>query len=644
MTPPNADRLRLSVPQYLQNLPGWLVWEAAPKANDPSRFDKKPHYLAGGLRHGTQGSPRDRASLGGFEDAIAVMEGSDKWAGIGLAMLPEWGLVGGDFDDCIDGDIAPEVLEFIEGTYAEKSPSGAGVRAFWLGSTPDKKNHAAGVELFHRSGFLTITGDALSPGADIEPLPDGVKRRLLDKVNARADIPRDQTFEQGQKGSNAPPRMLPAAEIVRIRSALSAIPASDRELWLHMGQALHNDIGEAGYGLWVEWSATDEKYDPKDARRVWESFTQQDGGLTLASLFYHARQANWSEQDAPARRYKLLTDTDLAALPPMQWRVKGALPAEGLGAVFGASGSGKSFLVLDMLQSLAAGADWFGRRVKPCPVIYCALEGEGGIAGRVNAYRIRHGAAAENIRYLVQPFSLLDGGDVHELAQAIKANGNSAGVVVLDTLNRAAPGADENGSEGMGQILAGAKELQMLVGGLVLLVHHTGKDASKGLRGHTSLLAALDAAVEVRRDADRREWLIAKSKDGADGAAHPFNLDVVELGNDEDGDPITSCVVHPVEVVANSILRPLPPKSGNQRVAWNAIGEALREVGGGKPEGAPDTLPQGRPCITLEVALTVIGSRLPVEAKRRSERARLAITGLCSKGLVTLQDGFVWCP
>ena len=68
-------------------------------------------------------------------------------------------------------------------------------------------------------------------------------------------------------------------------------------------------------------------------------------------------------------------------------------------------------------------------------------------------------------------------------------------VVFLDTLNRAAPTADENSSKDMGEILSAAKLLQSLINGLVVLVHHTGKDATKGLRGHSSLFAALDAAV-----------------------------------------------------------------------------------------------------------------------------------------------------
>jgi hypothetical protein len=103
---------------------------------------------------------------------------------------------------------------------------------------------------------------------------------------------------------------------------------------------------------------------------------------------------------------------------------------------------------------------------------------------------------------------------------------------------------DENDSKSMGEVIGAAKAIQAAAGGVVLLVHHTGKDSTKGMRGHSSLLAALDAAIEVTRTDDRREWKIAKSKDGEDGEAHPFRLDVVEIGEDEDdGEPVTSCIV-----------------------------------------------------------------------------------------------------
>ena len=124
----------------------------------------------------------------------------------------------------------------------------------------------------------------------------------------------------------------------------------------------------------------------------------------------------------------------------------------------------------------------------------------------------------------------------------------AGGIVCLDTLNRAAPGIDENDSSEMGLLIDAAKAMQAEIGGLVVLVHHAGKDATKGLRGHSSLHAALDAVLEVTRTGERREWNLAKSKDGEDGKAHAFRLDVVELGEDADGWPVSSCVVEPEEI------------------------------------------------------------------------------------------------
>lgn len=382
-------------------------------------------------------------------------------------------------------------------------------------------------------------------------------------------------------------------------------------------------------GLWVEMPADKpSNYDSND-------FAAEYGTDALATLLERTK--------AQPLRFNLLTDADLAERPMLQQRIKDVFPLVGTAAVFGASGSGKSFLIGDAVQSIAFGKSWFDYRVKPCNVIYCALEGEGGIAGRVKAYRIRHGASSDRIRYLLQPFSLLADADVTDLAHAIEAAGG-AGVVVLDTLHASAPGADENSAADMGIIIAGAKKLQTLIGGLVILVHHVGKDSSRGLRGHSSLLAALDAAIEVRRDGDNREWCLAKSKDGMDGAAHPFRLDTVELGIDADGDPITSCVIRPVEAAAKEVRRIPPPKAGNQAIIWGALGGLFRKAGDARPEGAPAALPQGRPCLKLEDAIEQTRTRLVCDPKRQTERTQTAITGLINRGLIVTGEGFLWCP
>lgn len=347
----------------------------------------------------------------------------------------------------------------------------------------------------------------------------------------------------------------------------------------------------------------------------------------------------------PPQRFKLLSASDLAALPPIRWRVRGVLPDSGIGALYGPSGSGKSFLALGMLAAVATGSEWFSCRVKAAPVVYVGLEGEAGIAQRVQAYQAEHGALPDLFRFLLSPLDIREPKDRAELVRAIKATDCAGGVLVLDTLNRAAPGMDENDSRDMGEVITATKELQAELGGLVLLVHHTGKDGSKGLRGHSSLHAALDCAIEVRRDGDRREWLIAKAKDGEDGDAHPFRLDVVEIGTDEDGEPIKSCVVKPEEATKEAVSRALPPKSGNQRAIWDGLGELFRAAGAvyPLPTDAPKDIPPGRPYLRLDDAIDQTRARLICEPKRQTERTRAAIQGLIDRGLIIHREGFIWC-
>ena len=152
----------------------------------------------------------------------------------------------------------------------------------------------------------------------------------------------------------------------------------------------------------------------------------------------------------------------------------------------------------------------------------------------------------------------------------------------------------------MGALIDAAKALQAKLSGVVLLIHHTGKDAAKGLRGHSSLHAALDAAIEVIRNEERREWRIAKAKDDADSLGHPFRLEVMEIGTDEDGELITSCVVVEDELPAAGRL-PRIPKGGNQRIVWDALGELLKR----SKEYSKGEAPPYRPCVELERAVAV---------------------------------------
>lgn len=362
-------------------------------------------------------------------------------------------------------------------------------------------------------------------------------------------------------------------------------------------------------------------------------YAQREGFDALEALLFRA-----SEPAVPEPRFKLLGRDDLHALPPLSWRVRGVLPAVGLAALFGPSASGKSFLGFDLAAYIAEGRDWFGHRVNAAAVVYVALEGEAGFKLRAEAWEQANGRTLPTgLRLVLQGFKLAD--DVPDLAAAILAAVGAGAVVFVDTLNRAAPTADENSSRDMGEILEGAKQLQALTGGLVVLIHHTGKDAARGLRGHSSLFAAMDAAIEVTRDGDRREWKVSKAKDGQDGEAFPFRLEVVQLAPDEDGDEVSSCVVRRDESPENATRSRLP-KGGNQKVVLDALGDLLRKSADRGKASAP---PQ-RPCVETEVAVDAIGPRLMCEPLRRKERTREALTRLVCNGLVTCREGWLWLP
>lgn len=148
---------------------------------------------------------------------------------------------------------------------------------------------------------------------------------------------------------------------------------------------------------------------------------------------------------------------------------------------------------------------------------------------------------------------------------------------------------------------------------LVILVHHTGKDKSRGLRGHSSLIAALDAAIEVKQGVLCREWALTKAKDAENIAGQFFRLEPIPLGVDDEGEPINSCVATPDQSL---IFHKPPPKGKNQIIVYDAIQELL--VKGGS--------------ISRTELINHVRPKIDVEPKRQGDRAKAAITSLLGSG------------
>lgn len=230
--------------------------------------------------------------------------------------------------------------------------------------------------------------------------------------------------------------------------------------------------------------------------------------------------------------------------PSPGWIVKGVIPRAGLGIVYGESGSGKSFFIFDLIAAIVRGTEWRGHRVTKGRCAYIAAEGSGGFRNRIKAYQQHHGVdlRGSGLMMLASAPNFLLADDVKDLVTGIRQAGG-ADVIVVDTYAQVTPGANENTSEDMGKALRHCALIHEATGALVVLVHHAGKDTSRGARGWSGNRAAADFEIEVLITDDGRMARVRKQKDGKDDEAWGFSLLDVNVGIDGDGDVVTSCVV-----------------------------------------------------------------------------------------------------
>lgn len=587
----------IEAPEELKALPGWLIWryEQHPGEAKPR---KVPFYVEGGRRFGQQGSPQDRGKLTTFAMARdeAMKRGFD---GVGFALLPDWGLTALDFDKCVapDGSLPADITSIVANTYSEYSPSGEGIRAFVRGNLGNHKSHAEGdrygFETFNTNGFVTITGrhTTICELVGNENRIADVSQKVIDLCEARfarssptatPDDPAD--FMVGHE-----PKL--GLSVERMEELLSVLdPDMPRENWRNTGFALHHecDGDDTGFVLWDEWSAGGSKYPGTEALRVqWDSFDRRAGSgqrqITMATVLKMAKQAGavianptpaasvdelrqvaeLAAETAAANplngvqtpenydgRFPVITAGNMSRRKSGEWLIKGVIPQAELLVIYGASGSGKSFVAIDLMAAIARGIEWRGRKSKKMRCILIAAEGGGGVGKRFEAYAQHHGINVDDldIGLITVPPNFMQKDDISELVKAVSAAGG-AEFIVVDTLAQVTPGANENAGEDMGLVLANTRALGSATGAMMGVVHHAGKDLHRGSRGWSGIKAAADAEIEIiRHENGQREIRISKMKDGDDGMSWGFKLETLEVGLDDDGEPITSCVAIEAEL------------------------------------------------------------------------------------------------
>lgn len=340
-----------------------------------------------------------------------------------------------------------------------------------------------------------------------------------------------------------------------LRSALmSPELLSDWEKWSDIGYALLG-LRDTGRELFFEYSAAQREALPDKAiyeteEIWWRNHSNSSPRSDYRSVFSRAQSLGWKNPKSvdpsklgfgqaalpigavvatpsPYRKFEVKNGWDFANAPGIRWRIDKVLPYEGVAVIYGPPSVGKSFFIIDMLMSIVRGIPYGYDKysTEQDAALYVLAEGAAGVKQRLRAYQQVNQLAPSSsaVHVIAEAPNLFDNGDTQALIDAIVPTG--AKVVAVDTLHSAMMGGDENSAKDMGVVLGNCRKLAAAIGGLVILVHHVGKDAERGERGSSSIRGAMETMIELTSEEDGlRIAKISKQKDGEGDLRWQFRL------------------------------------------------------------------------------------------------------------------------
>lgn len=225
------------------------------------------------------------------------------------------------------------------------------------------------------------------------------------------------------------------------------------------------------------------------------------------------RNPNQGIINAPDRRGEMFITVAelLAKRDPVSWLITDWIPqGKGLIQMYGASGTGKSFLALDWMMSLITGqTEWQGNSCRFARCVYLCGEGQRGVAKRINAWLQHHGMSVEDCKEtlgengLVLSSSALLSLDIKDQLESMQntldRNGFIPDLVIVDTLNRFMQG-NENDTRDATAFVHSCDELASKYNCVVLLIHHVGwsTDAQNRARGSSVVHSSVDMDFQLK--------------------------------------------------------------------------------------------------------------------------------------------------
>lgn len=229
-------------------------------------------------------------------------------------------------------------------------------------------------------------------------------------------------------------------------------------------------------------------------------------------------------------RFQLIPEAELDHQEPVDWLIQDYIPRGEMVTLYGQSGTGKSFIALDMAFEVG----------QLDSVVYVASEGQAGYPKRRDAWYMHHNLNSGKTHFLYDAVSLMNGHIVDEFIAAIRPL--RPALVVFDTLAYAISGGDENSAKDMQIVISNCQRIIRETGAAVLLVHHTGKSGVSE-RGSSALRGASYVMIQITNRDGHITLECTKTKDESEFDARHFRLMQVDTPHGQ------SCVVMPSDKV-----------------------------------------------------------------------------------------------
>ncbi|MFC7514074.1 AAA family ATPase [Herbaspirillum sp. GCM10030257] len=554
------------IPTILHDYPHWVLWNL--RQTEHGRWTKPPFQPNGCLA-----KTNDETTHATYEEVTRAFQ-QGEYDGVGIVLRE--GICGIDLDHVLspDGIIEPwakEIVDRFTGSYIEKSPSSDGIHILVKGVLPRRGKAGPGnrLEFYDQNSprYFTVTGHAMS---EVDEITD--QQEAIDWLFNI--YPESKPKEHKEN-----------AEVVSL--SLNTTAQSDDEIIARAKRAgngdkftklfdghfeeypSHSDADLALCNLLAYWTQEDAQIDTLFRRsglfrlERWDKVHSSDGAtygqMTISKALdgdsakkgaeageVHRPRSEQSSADLFSNGFVQAADF-MAETTSIEWLIDGVLEQGTSCMLFGASGSGKSFVALDWAGCVATGTDWHDQEVKPAAVFYIVGEGVAGFRRRMKAWEKKNDISLIGVPFhiLKHPVPLSDGDSALHLSRMIEPllpTGQPC-LIIIDTLARNFGSGDENSNTDVSRLISKLDtHLRTPLNASIVIIHHSGNSEKDRARGASALKGAMDHEYRVDRRGDLRVLECTKMKDGPEDFEFHFQIEGVTLVN---GD--TSGVLVPVD-------------------------------------------------------------------------------------------------